>query len=108
MGFSFGKEGEFVYISDVKIIPDTTMEYLLSIKIKILVIDCLNMDDGIFPHVGLNDCLAIIEKLNPEKCYLTGMCCDIGFHEKADALVQARSLKTSLSYDGMFLDNLYM
>lgn len=38
LGFSFGREGEFVYISDVSEIPEDSMKYLKSIpKIKVLV-----------------------------------------------------------------------
>jgi phosphoribosyl 1,2-cyclic phosphodiesterase len=108
LGFSFGQEGEFVYISDVKVIPDKSMEYLLSFKIKTLVIDCLDLHDGIFPHMGLNDCLDIIEKLNPEVCYLTGMCCDVGFHEVANEAIRNRSPRTSLSFDGMYIAGMSM
>lgn len=42
LGFSIGKEGEFVYISDVKAIPPETMAYLKSLpKINTLVLDSL-------------------------------------------------------------------
>lgn len=109
LGYSFGREGEFVYISDVKIIPPESMAYLQSIKkIKILVIDCLDLADGIFPHMGLEDCLKLIDILKPEKCYFTGMCCAVGMHEEADAAVEARSSIASLAYDGMFLEGLKM
>jgi phosphoribosyl 1,2-cyclic phosphodiesterase len=109
LGYNFGRDGEFVYISDVKIIPEATMAYLRSIKkIKILVIDCLDLKEGIFPHMGLTDCLRAIEELKPEKCYLTGMCCDVGFHEEADAIVGEKSSITSLAYDGMYIERLDM
>lgn len=42
LGFSIGKYSEFVYISDVKIIPLDTMIYLKTLKIKTLVIDAIN------------------------------------------------------------------
>jgi hypothetical protein len=42
LGFSIGKFNEFVYISDVKIIPIDIMIYLKSLKIKTLVIDAIN------------------------------------------------------------------
>jgi hypothetical protein len=42
LGFSIGKYSEFVYISDVKIIPKDTMIYLKTLNIKTLVIDAIN------------------------------------------------------------------
>lgn len=42
LGFSIGKEGEFVYISDVKAIPPDTWAYLKGLsRIKTLVLDSL-------------------------------------------------------------------
>lgn len=42
LGFSIGRAGEFVYISDVKAIPPDTMAYLKSLpRIKTLVLDSL-------------------------------------------------------------------
>ncbi len=109
LGFSFGEEGEFIYISDVKIIPDETMAYLKSIpKIKVLVIDCLVPGIGILPHMGLDEALAAIEILRPERAYLVGMCCAMGLHDEADAMVQERSPITSLAYDGMVLEGFRM
>lgn len=104
LGFSFGLEGEFVYISDVKIIPDNTMGYLKSIpKIKTLVLDCLAMD-GIFGHIGLHEALDFAKILNPEKLYLVGMSCDIGMHDETNEMLKSLRPNTELAYDGLVLD----
>ena len=108
LGFSFGSEGEFVYISDVKIIPNETLLYLKSIKkIKILVLDCLDIN-GIYSHIGLNEALEIAEFLNPDVLYLTGMACGIGFHDDFNEKLVNLRTNTYLAYDGMVIDDLML
>jgi phosphoribosyl 1,2-cyclic phosphodiesterase len=105
LGFSIGKEGEFVYISDVKIIPESTMEYLRSIpQINTLVIDALNRI-GIWPHMGLEEALAVVETLRPKVAYFTGMACDMGMHDEIEAELAIRAPNTHLAFDGLVLDN---
>jgi phosphoribosyl 1,2-cyclic phosphodiesterase len=53
LGFNIGNS-KFIYISDVKIIPVASMEYLKSLEIEVLVIDALNRN-GIFSHCSLNE-----------------------------------------------------
>jgi phosphoribosyl 1,2-cyclic phosphodiesterase len=104
LGFSFGKEGEFIYISDVKIIPEDTMNYLKSIpKIKTLVLDCLS-DTGIFSHFSLEEALATADILKPENLYLTGMGCGFGLHEDRQVKLSMQRPNTYLAYDGLMLD----
>ena len=108
LGFSIGKAGDFVYISDVKIIPDPTWDYLKSLpRIKTLVIDGLDRE-GIFPHMGLEEALEAIRVLNPERAFLTGMSCGMGDHEAVNAELRSRPPEagppTQLAFDGMMLD----
>jgi phosphoribosyl 1,2-cyclic phosphodiesterase len=108
LGFSFGREGEFVYISDVKIIPATTMAYLKSIsRIKTLVIDALDRK-GIFAHMGLNEALDVIVELQPERAILTGMSCGMGLHEEVERELAERAPTTTLAFDGMHLSGFEM
>jgi len=73
LGFSIGKEGEFVYISDVKIIPEDTMTYLKSIgRIDTLVLDAINNTTGVWSHMGMQEALKVAEELNPKVVYFTG------------------------------------
>lgn len=108
LGFSFGLEGEFVYISDVKIIPDDTLTFLKSIpKIKVLVLDCLS-NNGIFSHFGLSEALECADKLNPDVLYLTGMGCGFGLHDEREASIQKLRENTYLAYDSLMLDGFRM
>lgn len=105
LGFSIGKESEFVYISDVKIIPEETMRYLRSIpKIKVFVIDVLD-HGGIFAHMGLKEALAVVEILQPEVTYFVGMSCSIGLHEEMEAKLADIAPNTHFAYDGLVLDD---
>ena len=68
-----GKAGELVYISDVKIVPPDTMAYLKSItKIKVLVLDALNLDTGVWSHMGLTEALQFARELQPDTVYFIG------------------------------------
>lgn len=106
LGFVIGKEGEFVYISDVKIIPEDTFSYLKSIpQIKILVLDCLG-SKGIYAHVGLDEALDIVTALKPLKTYFVGMGCSLGLHDYAERKIQERNPDVYLAYDGLCLEGL--
>lgn len=103
LGFSVGKAGEFVYISDVSTIPDSTMDYLKSLpRIKVFVIDVLS-HQGIFAHMGLEDALEVVRILQPETVYFTGMSCTIGMHDETNARLAETSPNCQLAYDGMLL-----
>lgn len=105
LGFSIGKESEFVYISDVKIIPEETMQYLISLpKIKVFVIDVLDPNGGIFAHMGLKEALAVVELLKPELAYFVGMSCSIGLHEEMEAKLSEIAPNTHLAFDGLVLE----
>jgi phosphoribosyl 1,2-cyclic phosphodiesterase len=103
LGFAIGKLGQFVYISDVKIIPDDTMAYLRSIPhIHTLVIDCLNAE-GIWSHMGLEEALAVVKELTPTKAYFTGMSCQIGMHADVEADLLKRVPHVHLAFDSLVL-----
>ena len=110
LGFDIGN-GEFVYISDVKIIPEPTMMYLRSIpQINTLVLDALNRD-GIYVHMGLEEALAVAADLKPKRVYFTGMACDMGFHADVEAELTRMSsdgIERHLAYDGLALDGFKM
>lgn len=106
LGFNFGLPGEFVYISDVKIIPEPTMQYLLSLDINILVIDVLDRE-GIFSHLGLEEALQICSVLKPKTVYFTGMCCELGLHDEVEEELRERGFDhIFLAYDGLLLENM--
>ena len=108
LGFSIGKAGEFVYISDVKIIPEDTMAYLKELPtIKVLVLDVLNQD-GIFAHMGLDEALAIVNILKPETVYFVGMSCSLGLHDDIEAKLALTTPNAHYAYDGLILENFAM
>lgn len=74
LGFAIGKEGEFVYISDVKIVPSGTLVYLKGIapRIKVLVLDALDRDRGVWSHMGMEEALKFAREINPEVIYFVG------------------------------------
>jgi phosphoribosyl 1,2-cyclic phosphodiesterase len=105
LGFNFGNPGEFVYISDVKIIPQESWDYLVSLpQIQVLVLDVLDWD-GIFSHMGMHEALAICDKLQPKAAYFTGMCCELGLHDDIEQYLQQRSPNYHLAYDGLVLSD---
>jgi phosphoribosyl 1,2-cyclic phosphodiesterase len=108
LGFSIGEPGQFVYISDVKIIPEESMNYLKSLpRIKVFVIDVLN-EEGIFPHMGLHEALAVVQVLNPETVYFVGMSCSLGLHEEVEERLAQMAPSTHLAYDGLELHGFTM
>jgi phosphoribosyl 1,2-cyclic phosphodiesterase len=110
LGFNFGRPGELVYISDVKIIPPESMEYLKSLpQIRVLVIDCLNpAGREHYAHFNLTEALECIAVLNPVKAYLVGMCCKCGDHDAMNEAIRAMGLdNVELAYDGMRLNGLH-
>ena len=103
LGFSIGKEGEFIYISDVKIIPESTMAYLKSIPhIKTLVVDALSRE-GVWSHMGIEEALSLVQTLQPDVAYFTGMCCQMGSHSDVEEELSTRASHTHLAYDGLEL-----
>jgi len=105
LGFSIGKEGEFVYISDVKLIPQETWDYLKAIvKIKVLVLDALDRE-GIWSHCGLYEAIDIAKQLQPEKVLFTGMCCEMGLHEDVEKELASMGLPYHLAFDGLVLND---
>lgn len=103
LGFCFGKEGEFVYISDVKVIPPETYGYLQGLpRIQTLVLDCLDRN-GIWSHIGLEEALEVVGVLQPEHTYLVGMSCGLGKHSDIEAELSEKWPNVHLAYDGLLL-----
>jgi phosphoribosyl 1,2-cyclic phosphodiesterase len=103
LGFSFGAPGEFVYISDVKVMPEQTWRYLKSLpRIRVLVVDALDRE-GIWSHCGLSEALDIVEALDPLSVYLTGISCGLGLHDQVEEELQQRCARYHLAFDGLTL-----
>eukprot|EP00933_Yihiella_yeosuensis_P085019 TRINITY_DN9979_c1_g1_i1.p1 TRINITY_DN9979_c1_g1~~TRINITY_DN9979_c1_g1_i1.p1 ORF type:complete len:430 (-),score=54.49 TRINITY_DN9979_c1_g1_i1:245-1534(-) len=107
MGFSFGANGEFVYLSDLSKVPGDTMEYLEECALEVLVLDSLLKDRANYSHFGLPQALKLVRKLRPKRTLLIGMSCTFD-HERDDEelkkLAATEGLEVCLSYDGLVLE----
>lgn len=73
-GFRFDN---FAYITDAKTIPPEEMEKLKGVKV--LVLNALRKEPH-HSHFNLGEALKIVEKIKPEKTYLTHISHLLGFH----------------------------
>ncbi len=106
LGFAVGKPGEFVYLSDVKDIPEKTMSYLKALpKIKTLVVDCIKMTTGNFAHAAFEEVRGWVDELKPDKVWLVGMGCGIGEHDEANRRIHEMGYPmVELAYDGLYVE----
>eukprot|EP01060_Flectonema_neradi_P013865 TRINITY_DN20591_c0_g1_i1.p1 TRINITY_DN20591_c0_g1~~TRINITY_DN20591_c0_g1_i1.p1 ORF type:complete len:298 (+),score=55.01 TRINITY_DN20591_c0_g1_i1:57-950(+) len=100
LGFAFGENGSFCYLSDVNNIPTETMDYLKTLSIKVLVIDALRIEVKNYSHFSLKESLQIIKELNPTRALITGMCCEMD-HETVNESLRGHDPPTELAFDGM-------
>lgn len=89
---------DFSYITDANYIPEESFEKLKGTKH--LVINALQRDDHI-SHFTLQEALDVIEKINPDKAYLTHMSHKMGFHKEVSKELPANIY---LAYDGLILN----
>jgi hypothetical protein len=71
-----------IYISDVSLIPDDTWALLELAKkqMPVLVLDCLRLRSHT-SHMGIQEAVATVRRLNPSRTYLTGFSHDISHDE---------------------------
>ena len=94
LGFRFD---DIAYCTDVSGIPDESWRLLYGVRI--LVLDALRLKPHP-AHFGLHQALEVIERLRPEKAYLTHMCHDLE-HEATNSALPAG---VELAYDGLKLE----
>jgi len=95
LGFRFD---DFVYITDAKYIPDSEWSKLKDIKV--LVVNALRINPHP-THYNLEEALAFIEKIKPEKAYITHIGYELGFHEKVQ---QGLPKNVYLAHDNLQID----
>ncbi|KAG1826258.1 beta-lactamase-like protein [Suillus subaureus] len=80
--FGFLIQDTIIYISDVSLIPDDTWALLESAKkpMPVLVLDCLRLRSHM-SHMGIQEAVAAVRRLNPSRTYLTGFSHDISHDE---------------------------
>jgi len=91
-GYRFG---DIAYISDVKSIPDDSLELLQNLEL--LIIDCLRMERPHSTHFIYGDIENLIARINPKKVLGTHLCHDIHY-EADEKLIDKRM---SFAYDGL-------
>ena len=91
-GFRFN---DFAYLTDMKTVEDKEIEKLKGVKV--LVVNALRVEQHV-SHFNLDEALAFIDKVKPEKAYLTHISHLLGFHDE----VQHRLPKNVfLAYDNL-------
>ena len=95
LGYRFA---DFAYFTDVKTIEETEFKKLKNLEV--LVINALRIEEH-RSHLNLEDAIALIQRINPKKAYLTHVSHKLGFHKEIQ-----RSLPKNifLSYDGLEIE----
>ena len=86
---------DFAYITDAKTISETEKEKLIGVKI--LIVNALRIPEHI-SHFNLEEALALINEIKPEKAYLTHISHLFGTHEEIQALCPPNVYP---AYDGL-------
>lgn len=87
--------GDFSYITDANFIPDATYKILEGTKI--LVINALQREPHI-SHFNLQEAIAIVQKINPEKAYFTHISHKLGLHASVSKELPKN---IALAFDGL-------
>ena len=91
-GFRFR---DFAYLTDMKTISEKEIEKLKGVKV--LVVNALREEPHI-SHFNLKEALDFIEKVKPERTYLTHISHYLGFH---DEVQQKLPDNVYLAYDNL-------
>lgn len=89
---------DFVYITDASFIEDSELAKIT--KAKILVINGLRKRKH-YSHFNLEEALAIIQRVKPDRAYLTHISDQMGLHAEVQ---QELPENVYLAYDGLVLD----
>ncbi|MUP45839.1 MBL fold metallo-hydrolase [Gramella sp. BOM4] len=73
---------DFAYLTDLKSIEDEEVEKLQDLKV--LVVNALRIEAH-HSHFNLEEALEFIERVKPEKAYLTHISHMLGFHDEVEA-----------------------
>lgn len=87
--------GDFAYLTDVKTISDE--ETLKLEDVKVLVINALRIEPH-DTHFNLEEALAFIGRVKPERTYLTHISHHFGFHEEVQRMLPEN---VYLAYDNL-------
>lgn len=85
----------FAYLTDVKTVAESEQEKL--VDLKVLVVSALRIDSH-ESHMNLDEALAFIAVVKPEKAYLTHISHLLGFHAEVQAVLPENVF---LAYDNL-------
>jgi len=88
----------FVYLTDVKTIDNSELEKLKDVKV--LVVNALREEEH-YSHFTLSEALALIDKVKPEKAYLTHISHQLGFYDEVEKTLPKNVF---LAYDNLTLE----
>jgi phosphoribosyl 1,2-cyclic phosphate phosphodiesterase len=86
---------DFAYITDANSISETELQKLKGVKF--LVLNALRREPHI-SHFTLNEAIDLIEKVAPEKAFLTHLSHQMGLHEKVSIELPSN---VEIAYDGL-------
>lgn len=89
---------DFTYITDAKTISPEEIEKVRGTKV--LIVNALHQSEHI-SHFNLKEALAFIEKVKPEKAYLTHISHLFGKHEEIEELLP---INVHAAYDGLVIE----
>ncbi len=89
--------GDFAYITDAKTVANEEIEKLRGVKV--LIVNALRKEPHI-SHFNLDEALAFIERVAPEKAYLTHISHVFGTHDEIESELPAT---IAVAYDGLEL-----
>tara|TARA_R110002051_G_scaffold13808_2_gene45568 strand:- start:5911 stop:6687 length:777 start_codon:yes stop_codon:yes gene_type:complete len=73
--------GDFTYLTDVKTVKEKEINKIIGTRV--LVVSALRVDPHV-SHFNLEEALDFIERVNPEKAYLTHISHMLGFHDEVE------------------------
>ena len=89
---------DFTYITDAKTIAPEEVDKIRGTKV--LVINALRKQEHI-SHMNIEQALAFVEEIKPEKAYFSHCSHLLGFHEEIN---QELPEHVELAYDGLILE----
>lgn len=87
--------GDMAYITDVKRIPDSSVEWLRGLEV--LVLDALRFEPHA-THFNVEEAIHLFEQVRPAACYLTHISHEMGLYGEVG---QRLPLHMHLGYDGL-------
>lgn len=90
--------GDMAYLTDIKTIEQSEKDKLKGCKI--LIVSALRKTEHL-SHLTLDEALALIEELQPERAFLTHLSHKMGTHADTEKLLPSH---VSIAYDGLSLE----